>query len=333
MALLMNDLKISVVIPVYNVERYLQRCVDSVLVQNYSGLQIILVDDGSTDTSGQICDEYQKKNKNIIVIHQENQGLSVARNNGVARATGDYVLFVDSDDWLATGFLHKIAQAVVKEKNVDVLIYAAEKVDALDGGREYIGVHLDASRLNGKSGQEALNYILSTDKNYEWYAWKYLLRLEYLKGNELTFVAGRYYEDVEWTPRIFYAAKKVWYVDVVGIQYWFHNPGSILNVPSLKKSIDKIEIAAIACHLAQQVCSVKATADLICETFAKLYLSGFGDYINGDDKLLPYLKKNKSVLLYSHTPLAKAIRRLSKVLGFRTASKILKLCIRLRRGR
>lgn len=333
MDLLRDDLNISVVIPVYNVERNLRRCVDSVIAQKYASLQIILVDDGSTDTSGRICDEYQKENKKITVIHQENQGPSVARNNGVACATGDYVLFLDSDDWLTTGFFHKIAQAVVNEENIDVLIYAAEKVDALDGGREYIGVHMDAARLNGKSGQEALNYIISTDKNYEWYSWKYLLRLEFLKRNELSFVSGRYFEDVEWTPRIFYAAKKIWYADVIGVQYWFHNQGSILNAPSIKKSIDKIEIAATACHMAQQVCSVKATADMVCEIFAKLYLSGFGDYINGDDKLLPYLEQNKQVLLYSHMPLAKAIKRLSNVLGFRTASKILKLCVRLKRGR
>lgn len=331
MSLLKNNLKISVVIPVYNAECFLKRCVDSVLEQNYSGLQIILVDDGSTDTSREICNEYKQKYKNIVVVYQENQGLSVARNNGIAHATGEYILFLDSDDWLVSDFLQKITQVIIKEKNIDVLMYAAEKVDAVNGVKEYIGTHFDALKLNGKSGQEALNYILSEDKDYEWYAWKYLLRLEFLRKNELRFVPHRYYEDVEWTPRMFYAAKKVWYVDEVGIQYWFHNPGSILNAPSHKKSVDKIEIASYACCLAQQYCSVQITRARICETFAKLYLSGFGDYINGNDELLPCLNKNKSVLSHSSASLAKMIRVLSRIVGFRTASKIVKMSVRLKR--
>lgn len=95
------DELISVVVPVYNVEKYLERCVDSIIKQTYKNLDIILVDDGSPDNSGKICDNYKEKYTNIRVIHQKNQGLSVARNNGLAVAKGSYITFVDSDDWIA----------------------------------------------------------------------------------------------------------------------------------------------------------------------------------------------------------------------------------------
>ena len=96
--------KISVIIPVYNVEKYLKRCLDSVINQTYKNLEIILVDDGSTDNSGKICDEYAKNDKRIIVIHKENGGVSVARNIGLDICTGDYVNFIDSDDWIDLKF-------------------------------------------------------------------------------------------------------------------------------------------------------------------------------------------------------------------------------------
>ncbi|WP_278627387.1 glycosyltransferase [Thomasclavelia cocleata] len=95
----MNDL-ISVIIPVYNVEKYLHRCVDSVINQTYSNLEIILVDDGSTDTSSQICDDYQKKDKRVKVIHKKNNGAATSRNIGLFNAKGDYIAFVDSDDYI-----------------------------------------------------------------------------------------------------------------------------------------------------------------------------------------------------------------------------------------
>lgn len=95
-----KDNLISVIVPIYNVEPYIHRCIDSILAQTYKQMQIILVDDGSPDRCGEICDEYSKKDSRIIVIHQENEGLSGARNTGLLFAKGDYIAFVDSDDWI-----------------------------------------------------------------------------------------------------------------------------------------------------------------------------------------------------------------------------------------
>lgn len=95
-------MKVSIIIPVYNVEKYLSRCIKSVLDQTYKDVEVILVDDGTKDSSGVMCDEYAKENNNIIVIHKENGGLSSARNAGIEIATGEAIFFLDSDDYLSS---------------------------------------------------------------------------------------------------------------------------------------------------------------------------------------------------------------------------------------
>ena len=106
--------KISVLIPVYNTEKYLRECVDSTISQTYSQLEIILVDDGSADNSGKICDEYAQNDKRVKVIHKPNGGLSSARNVGIDKATGEYIAFVDSDDYLKKDYVEKLLETIKK---------------------------------------------------------------------------------------------------------------------------------------------------------------------------------------------------------------------------
>ena len=105
------DDKISVIVPIYNVEPYLRQCVDSVIKQTYSNLEILLIDDGSPDHCGAICDDYAQKDNRIKVLHKKNGGLSAAWNDGMSMATGDWIAFVDSDDWLDTKYFETLLQA------------------------------------------------------------------------------------------------------------------------------------------------------------------------------------------------------------------------------
>lgn len=115
-------MKISVIVPAYNVESYLKQCLDSIVGQAFSNLEIILVNDGSTDGSGRICDEFAVKDSRIKVIHQENAGASSARNSGIEVATGDYLTFVDSDDWLDTEMYRKMTEAAKSSRSADVIM-------------------------------------------------------------------------------------------------------------------------------------------------------------------------------------------------------------------
>ena len=110
-----KSIKFSIVLPIYNVERYLQRCLDSVLGQTYKNYEVIMVDDGSTDNCPAICDNYAARDTRIKVIHKQNAGLGMARNTGIENATGDYICFFDSDDFVATNLLELCAKELEKE--------------------------------------------------------------------------------------------------------------------------------------------------------------------------------------------------------------------------
>lgn len=119
----MNSSKISIIIPVYNVERYLEQCIESVINQTYNNLEIILINDGSTDSSGLICDDYALKDRRISVIHKENKGLSDTRNVGILNATGEYLMFLDSDDWLDLSTC-ELALNTAKENNAELVFWS-----------------------------------------------------------------------------------------------------------------------------------------------------------------------------------------------------------------
>ena len=118
----MKRLKISIIVPVYNVEQYIQQCLNSLVNQTYNNLEIILVNDGSIDNSGKICDEYAQKDRRIKVIHQKNSGVSSARNNGLNMVTGDYIMFIDPDDWIEVNACERLIK-ILKKDNLDVLIF------------------------------------------------------------------------------------------------------------------------------------------------------------------------------------------------------------------
>ena len=126
--ILNNNILFSIVIPVYNVEQYLEVCVNSILSQKYSYFEIILVDDGSTDNSPQICDALGSSNDKIVVVHKANGGASEARKIGIERARGKYIICVDADDWLDQGILSD-AEAIINNNYPDVLVYGLKRED------------------------------------------------------------------------------------------------------------------------------------------------------------------------------------------------------------
>ena len=131
--------KISIIVPVYKTEKYIERCIESILRQSYHNFELILVDDGTPDNSGQICDEYSKKDNRIKVIHQQNSGQSVARNNAFKVATGDYYCFIDSDDYVADDLLEKLYN-LLTDNNADISVvdYQCFEGDSVSLGNETV---------------------------------------------------------------------------------------------------------------------------------------------------------------------------------------------------
>lgn len=194
-----NDL-ISIIIPVYKVEEYLEKCIESVLKQTYTNLQIILVDDGSPDNCGKICDEYAKKDPRIEVIHKVNGGLSDARNVGIAKAKGKYIGFVDSDDYIKED-MYEILINLIKEYDADVSI--CNLYDVIDG-KEYI--RNNENGIQKYSRLEILKEVL-LDKNIQSYAWNKLYKKELF--DEIKYPIGKKYEDIGTTFYVFEKCNKI----------------------------------------------------------------------------------------------------------------------------
>ena len=190
---------ISIVVPVYNVETYLRQCVDSVLQQTYSNIEVILVDDGSTDLSGSVCDEYATQDERVRVIHKKNGGLSDARNAGIEVAQGEYVGFVDSDDWIEADMVSCLYDACA-ESGADIAVAGFFR-DFV--GSSYINVGFDKETL---SGSEAL-YRLIEGRQIQDYACTKLYRLSLWK--EIRFPFGKHYEDIRTVYRVFESADTV----------------------------------------------------------------------------------------------------------------------------
>ncbi len=201
-----NQALISVIIPVYNVEEYLRECVDSVLKQTYENFEIILVNDGSTDSSGEICDEYVDKDERITVIHQKNGGLSVARNAGLSEANGDYVYFLDSDDYIAENALELLIKIAEKDNSDIVFFDAVSFADTND-----FTVKQNYIRKNRYQTDSGLNIFARMTENKEFHSAVPLLfiRKDFLSESKIRFVPDILYEDMVFTYQLFCKASTV----------------------------------------------------------------------------------------------------------------------------
>ncbi len=210
---------ISVIVPVYKVEDYLSRCVDSILAQTYRNLQVVLVDDGSPDNCGSICDSYAAADSRILVIHKENGGLSSARNVGLERAEGQYVAFVDSDDWIEPD-MYETMLALAMEQQVPLVCAGRYDVDSETGTRT-VGLCPPVEEVI--SGEELVRRIFTWD-NVDSAAWDKLYRRDLF--SDVRYPLGLIVEDVPVTYRIALKAGRVAMCARPFLNY-FHRPGSI----------------------------------------------------------------------------------------------------------
>ena len=224
---------LTVVIPVYNVEKYLNRCLESILIQEWKNYDIIMVDDGSTDRSPQICDDYVKAYDFISVIHKENGGLSDARNTGLSQAKGEYVYFPDSDDWLEPDTFIALAEALESQK-FDIISFNREFIK----GEEDVIIS-DPVENQVFEGKDAFVHMLKhsyitgfvNDKIY---------RKSLFVDHDILFPKGKYYEDLGTNYKLFLSAKKVYATNQKYYHYLIDNPDSITQSWNEKKFRDML---------------------------------------------------------------------------------------------
>ena len=199
-----NQPLISILIPVYNVEEYLRECVDSVINQTYENLEIILVDDGSTDSSGKICDEYAEKDSRVIVVHKTNSGPSKTRNEGLKVAKGDYIYFLDSDDYIDNNTI-EILVLTAQNHDADLVFFSAECF--CDDGFEVKQGYTIKNTYKSCNGYEMLTQ-LHKNKDYHCSVVLLLIKHSILTENNISFLETAYCsEDMLFTYKIFCSAK------------------------------------------------------------------------------------------------------------------------------
>ncbi len=230
-------MQFSIVIPVYNVAPYLRECVDSVLAQNSTDYEIILVDDGSTDNSPAICDEYAEKYSQIKVIHKANGGLSDARNFGIKKAQGDYLMFLDSDDfWNRENVLLDLHN-IIKENNPDLIIHELSSFYNLEKiiPRKFKNKEIQNFSYDFK---EDLKYLVNNDIYYAT-ACNKVIKTSIVKENNIEFPKGKLHEDIAWCADIISYIDKYAIYDTPFYFYRQDREGAITN-RICKKNIEDI---------------------------------------------------------------------------------------------
>jgi glycosyltransferase involved in cell wall biosynthesis len=214
---------LSIVVPIYNVEKYLPKCLDSILGQNFSDFELILVNDGATDASKTICEMYANKDKRIIVLNKINGGLSSARNYGIEIAKGDFISFIDSDDWLVDNSLGEIMATIIETKS-DILI-AGHYV--ISENNEVLETHIkNETRILTRV--EGLELILK-DKELHSYAWDKIYKTSLFKT--IRYPEGRNFEDTATTYKLFNISNKIIQINKAYYNY-YRRVGSISLISS-----------------------------------------------------------------------------------------------------
>lgn len=255
-----NFPKISIIIPVYNVEKYIKRCLESILAQTFKDYEVILVDDGSTDKSSEICNEYALKDSRIKVIHQKNSGASAARNAGLKIAGGEYIGFIDSDDYIAKDMYETLYKLITKY-NTDIAIcgllheYKNYTVDPYP--------HEEESKI---SGLEALKIAL-IGKKFSVNVYNKIYKKDLFK--DIQFPKLKFAEDGYVLTRILYKAKSVAY-NTSPKYFWQHHKGSVTNSSFDKREWETVKVYTENLNFIKENCP-----SLILEATCRYYLAYF----------------------------------------------------------
>lgn len=235
---------ISVIVPVYNVAPYLQQCVESILLQSYKHLEILLIDDGSTDGSGELCDAFSRKDERIQVVHKSNGGLSSARNAGLEIAQGDWISFVDSDDWLEPELYASCVRVTQEHSGVSVIRFSINALTPkeLDGHTSY-----DCEVIQDSDSSTAISpkrFLLGSRRLYPT-VWNALYRSALLKELNLSFAEGLIHEDEFFTAELYAGildedTARVYFIPYAGYNYRRGRQDAITDKPDLERSLDNL---------------------------------------------------------------------------------------------
>lgn len=312
----------SIIVPVYNTEKYINQCLDSILNQKYKNFELILVDDGSTDGSSKICDEYAVHNDNVHTFHKENGGLSDARNFGIIHSRGEYLLFIDSDDFIAKNSLKSIEKYVSKT-NMDVCFLKGYKYYEKNNIQE-----LDEDFfLLQANGKEYIQKYVSQLKKLPASACTKLINRKFALNNNLFFVKGMYSEDVEWFVRLMKCVENFGALNTPYYYYRQNRQGSITNSVTEKNINSMVDIFEIHAKKNEN----KVEDSYVNNYLAYEYIIMLAEYMNLPKNNQKKVKKNvydyKWILKYNNNQKVKLAYIVDCLIGIRLTAYLLSLVL------
>ncbi len=321
------NMTISVIIPVYNVKPYLERCIQSVLHQTFKDIEILLIDDGSTDGSSEVCDYMASNQSSIIVIHQKNQGLAGARNTGISRAKGEYIIFLDSDDvWLLDNGLELLLNE--SPKRCDLIVF--KRVDFWKNGRREDSKDYDLKTIKSFTNSSKIFEYLIKEQRFQLSACFLMTRRQILIDNNIFFPIGLLDEDISWNLRLWQFVNTVSFHNLPFYGY-YHRENSITTTCSIKTfhSNDKT-----FCDW-ESLCLDNCVNSLSILSFlANIWVSlGYRCHMLTNvekQEAICILERHKDLLQYANTPKTRRVALLVKIIGVKQSSIILGYYWRLR---
>lgn len=293
-----SSILISIVVPIYNIESYVESCAESILKQDHENIELLLVDDGSCDRSAEICDRIAASDSRVKVFHKPNGGLSDARNFGLEHSSGTYIMFIDGDDTITPDACSRLlADAVAFDADTVIGHCNYRKANSMvSHWEESVSQNFEYHKVY--TGKEYLYKCLTTS-DIRMEAWRNLFRKSFLIDNGLKFKFGIFHEDEEFTPRMLLAAERVVLSDVHFYYYDNMRTGSIMTTKNMKKAYDRMEIYDSLAKIYKNVRPKKLRRRLL-DNICWKYLDCVANYdmisIKG------FVPKRMKVLRYAYTP-------------------------------
>ena len=321
----------SIIVPVYKVEQYLNQCINGVLDQTYNDYELILVDDGSPDRCGEMCDSYASSDQRIKVVHKENGGLSSARNAGLDIANGKYIIFLDSDDfWDDRNALEHIS-AYHKETDFDLLVFPAKRYYGKgEKTSNTINVRVDRDKVTKQSTIAALEYLIENNI-YRAAAWNKVIRTSIIEQNKMNFKDGLLSEDMDWCGDLLINCKKFDYYDRAFYCYRQQRKGSITYGKAEKLVSDKLYMCRKGLEQIDSINDVKMR-QIIGSYYAYEYSVALG--VSGEVKskdILKEMKKLEYILDYDICNKVKKVNKLRRLIGFTLTRRALCFFVKIKK--
>ena len=327
----MKLIKVSFIIPVYNVAKYLHQCVRSILEQSYKEIEVILVDDGSKDESPAICDAFADNDKRVKVIHKENGGLSDARNAGRQAATGDYVVFVDGDDfWLSKDALSDLVTVAEQQPEADFIGYNCKYY--YPDTESYTPWVAYSEKLSTPVDKNTAMTELVKSGTFPMSACLKLMKRDFLVKNELFFVKGQIAEDIPWFINMLDKCDKCSFVNQYVYAYRQNVAGSITNLSGEKSFRSLLGIVETETDKVASRSFSKEAKEALC-SFLAYELSILLTYPNIDDETYKKLKSYSWLIGFDINPKVKKVKLFKRFLGLDLTVRFLKLYQKKRRNK